>query len=76
MTKMFKNAIKAAAPNDLFSDTIIPDAYDIGIEDATYLYQLVISGNGDKIFRALRLAFTFGFVMGNRATHSRKLKRL
>ena len=76
MTKQFQNAIRAVAPNDIFSDTIIPDAYDIGLEDASYLYQLVTTGDGDKIFLALRLAFTFGFVMGNRATHSRKLKRL
>lgn len=67
---LVKTAAKAGAPTD---DRIIPNAYQLSIEDLARLFELSHEG---KIMEVIDLAFRFGFVMGNRATVSRKLKRL
>lgn len=72
MTKAFENAIKAVKEND-WTPSTIPPSYDLGAEDMTALGQMAMDG---QIFKALCMAFDFGFVMGNRATISRNLKRL
>lgn len=77
MTKVFENAIKAVKPNGLDQSSIIPYAYDISLEDMTYLFDLAMSDeNRDGLYHAITRAFMFGFVMGNRCTHRRKMKRL
>lgn len=72
MTKTFDNAIKAARPDDKTQRTI-PHGYDMNADDFLALIKMARSGN---MYEAISQAFCFGFVMGNRATISRKLKRL
>lgn len=69
MTKTFYNAVRAA-------QDAIPGTYDMKVNDLSDLISLAYSDERDKIYKAIKLAFEFGFVMGNRATLSRKLKRL
>jgi len=71
MTKAFENAI---AKTEL--GKVIPSSYDMSLEDTTELYKLCATGGSNAIIAAIMTAFRFGFVMGNRATHSRKLQRL
>ena len=73
MTKNFENAIKSARPDGSAHSSVIPSCYDMSADDTAELMELAYSKDP---FRAIHLAFVFGFVMGNRATHSRKLKRL
>lgn len=73
MTKMFENALKSVQPNGTCGGSKVPYAYDIGSKDMVGLYEMMLEG---KYWDAITAAFHFGFVMGNRATHSRKLKRL
>lgn len=72
MTKVFNNAINAARPENKTQRTI-PHGYDMTGEDFMELVRLARSGN---VFEAISQAFCFGFVMGNRATVSRNMKRL
>ena len=76
MTKMFENAIKAVKPDSSKAHEVIPYAYDISLEDFSDLLEMVFSRDHAENYQALVMAFEFGFVMGNRATHSRGLKRL
>ena len=76
MTKQFENAIKAVRPDGEHLAGIIPSAYDISLEDMTDLFSLVLDNKPNGLYWAVVRAFEFGFVMGNRCTHSRKLKRL
>ena len=77
MTKVFENAIKAVKPNGMDESSIIPNPYDIGLEDMTGLFDLALSDkNMNGLYHAITQAFMYGFVMGNRCTHSRKMKRL
>ena len=71
MTKMFENAVSKTR-----CGTTIPDAYDMHMEDMQELIKLAFTRNGEAVYTAIETAFRFGFVMGNRATHSRKLRRL
>ncbi len=73
MTKMFENATKAVKPEGELGHSLIPSSYDMYLEDYSDLIGLAISGDPAK---AISLSFYFGFVMGNRATISHKLKRL
>ena len=73
MTKAFENAVKKVKPEGTFASSIIPSQYDIGYQDMSGLMEMARSGLD---FEALAMAFDFGFVMGNRCTHSRKMKRL
>ena len=73
MTKLFERAIKKVTPQDAPTHTIIPTQYDMGYYDIQALMEMAHNGHS---FEAISMAFDFGFVMGNRATHSRKLKRL
>ena len=73
MTKMFENAIKTVRPDGRHDTSVIPSAYDMSIEDMRGIFEMMLDG---KYWEAIETAFDFGFVMGNRATHSRKLKRL
>lgn len=72
MTKLFENAMKAIEPNETKGNGI-PTAYDMSLEDTTELTRMAME---EDPFLAVHYAFMFGFVMGNRATHSRKLRRL
>ena len=74
MTKMFENAIKTVRPNGRQDTSVIPTAYDMSAKDMTDLIRMILE-KGDY-WEAIAAAFDFGFVMGNRATHSRKLRRL
>ena len=77
MTKVFENALKAVKPDGLDNSSIIPSAYDIGLEDMTELFELAMSKDDRYgLYHAIARAFMFGFVMGNRCTHRRKMKRL
>ena len=77
MTKVFENALKAVKPDGLDNSSIIPLAYDIGLEDMTELFKLARSDDErNGLYKAITRAFMFGFVMGNRCTHRRKLRRL
>lgn len=76
MTRIFENAIKAVKPNGLDQRSIIPSSYDMSVEDMNGLYILAHSKDPNGLYRALMRAFMFGFVMGNRCTHRRKMKRL
>ena len=74
MTKMFDGAIKKVHPEGITAaNTVIPERYDISFTDMMELLQLAHKG---EAFKALNLAFSFGFVMGNRCTLRRKLPRL
>lgn len=73
MTKLFEGAIKKVKPNGTFASSIIPQQYDIGCSDMSDLLEMAYKG---KVFEAIALAFDFGFVMGNRCTLRRKLRRL
>lgn len=75
MTKKFENAIKAVKPDENKSG-LIPSEYDMGLEDLSGLAEYAMSGSTDAVIYAIIKAFSFGFVMGNRATISRKMKRL
>ena len=75
MTKVFQNAIKAVRPND-DQNSIIPLPYDMSCEDFRDLMEMAFSGDTEAQWKAIALSFEFGFVMGNRATIARKLKRL
>ena len=55
---------------------VIPAEYDINSEELTRLRNMIYSGDKDKVFDAVCIAFNFGFVMGNRATRRGKVKAL
>ena len=76
MTQKFENALKTVEPQDASAGSVIPSAYDIDLEDMNGLYALTRSNGNDGLYRALIMAFRYGFVMGNRATHSRSIRRL
>ena len=76
MTKEFENAIKIVKPDGTYKNSIIPSAYDISTSDMAELIELAMSKSIDARWRAIAMAFEFGFVMGNRCTHRRKLRRL
>ena len=73
MTKIFEGAIKKVKPQGTFASSIIPSPYDIGCEDMSDLLEMIYNG---KAFEAIAMAFDYGFVMGNRCTLRRKLRRL
>lgn len=74
MTKMFDGAVKRVKPEGITAaNTVIPQQYDIGFSDMIELLRLAHDG---KAAEAINLAFSFGFVMGNRCTLRRKLHRL
>ena len=73
MTKRFENAIRAAEPDGTALSSRIPEHYSLSHDDLDGLLMMVFSG---EYFDALDRAFTFGFVMGNRATYARNLERL
>lgn len=76
MTKAFDNAVLAVKPNGMDQESIIPSSYDMSMEDLTDLVSMTLSSLPDARMKAITFAFYFGFVMGNRCTHSRKMKRL
>ena len=76
MTSTFRNAIQKVKPDGDLSQSIIPGAYDIEAEDMMELLRMVSSGDSESAFRAVAMAFEYGFVMGNRCTHSRKMRKL
>lgn len=77
MTKMFENALKSVQPDgETCGYSKIPSSYDMGYEDFAGLLRLANSDEYDAAYKAIIRAFHFGFVMGNRATISRKLPRL
>lgn len=73
MTKVFENAMMSIRPNGDVKESRVPSAYDMSLEDTKGLTEMAMKGDP---FYAIHYAFLFGFVMGNRATHSRQLKRL
>ena len=73
MTKLFDNAMKSIKPNGDDHLSRVPSEYDMSLEDFSELTGKAI--NGDPSY-AIHYAFLFGFVMGNRATITRKMKRL
>ena len=73
MTKLFENAIESIRPNDDALQSKLPTEYDMSLEATAGLIEMAMEGD---IFYAVHYAFLFGFVMGNRATIRRKLKRL
>ena len=73
MTRIFKNAINAAKPGTDDNRSVIPYPYQMSMEDMQDLILLAVKGH---IYKAIHLAFTFGFVMGNRCTIRRNMKRL
>ena len=62
----------------------LPAHYDLEMREIDELIDLATDKSGDMpimadldgIYRAIVTAFQYGFVLGNRATISRKLKRL
>lgn len=73
MTKLFENAMKSIRANDDVSHSKVPTAYDMSLEDTAGLMEMAMKRDS---FYAVHYAFLFGFVMGNRATITRKMKRL
>lgn len=73
MTKLFEGAVKKVNNGESLANSIIPDQYDIGYSDMSSLLEMIRNG---KAVEAVTLAFDFGFVMGNRCTLRRKLRRL
>ena len=72
MTKLFKNAMNSIRPDGEARYSKVPSEYDMSLEDTGELMRLA----AENPFYAVHYAFLFGFVMGNRATITRKLKRL
>lgn len=72
MTKLFENAIQSIRPDGDAQQSRIPSAYDMSMKDASELTKMA----KEDPFNAITLAFLFGFVMGNRATITRKMKKL
>ncbi len=72
MTKLFENALESIAPGGKTELSKIPSGYDMSYEDTEGLTELAMTDP----FYAVHYAFLFGFVMGNRATITRKLKKL
>lgn len=73
MTKQFENAIKAIRPDGDPRNSLLPSAYDMSLEDFSELTGMALMK--DPAY-AIHYAFLYGFVMGNRATITRKMKRL
>ena len=73
MTKAFENALKSIRPNGDTNPTKVPSGYDMCLEDYSDLVGMALQK--DPAY-AIHYAFLYGFVMGNRATITRKLKRL
>ena len=73
MTKRFENVMKSIKPDGDAHLSKVPTEYDMSVEDFSDLTGMAMQK--DPAY-AIRYAFLFGFVMGNRATISRKLKRL
>lgn len=73
MTKLFENALKSICPNGETHLSKVPSGYDMSLEDYSELTGMAI--HKDPAY-AVHYAFLFGFVMGNRATITRKMKRL
>jgi hypothetical protein len=73
MTKLFENAMKSIRADAEGQLSKVPTEYDMGLEDFHDLTGMAI--HGDPAY-AIHYAFLFGFVMGNRATITRKMKRL
>ena len=71
MTKQLENAVENTKCGH-----VIPTAYDLGLEDLQELFEFCTSGSNNAVVAAIITAFRYGFVMGNRATLSRNLKRL
>ena len=58
-------------------ETIIPEAYQMSVTDLSALYeQYMASKDQNKFWVLIDTAFRFGFVMGNRATINRGIKRI
>lgn len=72
MTKVFENAMKAIQPEGDARKSKVPAPYDMSLEDYSELTRMALQG--DPAY-AIHYAFLFGFVMGNRATITRKLKK-
>jgi len=72
MTKMFENAIKSVRPEGI-QRSIVPSPYSMSCEDFGDLLKMAYS---DEAYKAIELAFFYGFAMGNRCTLRRKMKRL
>ena len=74
LSRRFENAIKAARPEGGSPlSSVVPEPFDISANDISYLMNLAASGD---LFMTVHLAFIYGFVMGNRATYTQKMKRL
>jgi hypothetical protein len=73
MTKLFENAMKSIGADEEGQLSKVPSVYDMGLEDFSELTGKALH---DDPAYAIHYAFLFGFVMGNRCTHSRKMKRL
>ena len=73
MTKLFENAMKSIRADAEGQLSKVPTEYDMSLEDTAGLTEMAMKGDP---FYAIHYAFLFGFVMGNRATITRKMKRL
>lgn len=73
MTKLFENAMKSIQPDGDPRRSKVPTEYDMSLEDYSELTGMALMK--DPAY-AIHYAFLFGFVMGNRATITRKMKRL
>ena len=73
MTKLFENAMKSIRADEKGQLSKVPSEYDMGLEDFSELTRKAL--HGDPAY-AIHYAFLFGFVMGNRCTLRRGLKRL
>ena len=73
MTKRFENAMKSISPSGDNRLSKLPTEYDMCLEDYSDLVGMAL--HKDPAY-AIHYAFLFGFVMGNRATITRKMKRL
>lgn len=73
MTKLFENAMKSIRELGPGHKSKVPKEYLMGMEDTTELMRTAMEKDP---FDAVYRAFLFGFVMGNRATIRRNLKKL
>ena len=73
MTKVFENAINSVMPDDDPRKAKVPQGYYINMEDVSWLVGKALR---EDPFYAIHYAFLYGFVMGNRATITRKMKKL
>ena len=74
MANIVKTAARTGSLENIAGE-MIPGPYQPDLEDMQQLFELAMSP-GAGLWKALDIAFRFGFVMGNHATINRGIKKI